>query len=32
MRAGADDGVLEAAWRAAMWAKAAGHGAPAWCR
>jgi cyclic pyranopterin phosphate synthase len=26
MRAGADDGVLEAAWRAAMWAKAAGHG------
>ena len=26
MRAGADDSVLEAAWRAAMWAKAAGHG------
>jgi cyclic pyranopterin phosphate synthase len=26
MRGGADDGVLEAAWRAAMWAKAAGHG------
>jgi cyclic pyranopterin phosphate synthase len=26
MRAGADDDVLEAAWRAAMWAKAAGHG------
>jgi cyclic pyranopterin phosphate synthase len=26
MRAGADDDALEAAWRAAMWAKAAGHG------
>ncbi|KUI12835.1 cyclic pyranopterin phosphate synthase MoaA [Mycobacterium lehmannii] len=26
MRAGADDAALEAAWRAAMWAKAAGHG------
>ncbi|MGZ8802906.1 MAG: GTP 3',8-cyclase MoaA [Mycobacterium sp.] len=26
LRAGADDDVLEAAWRAAMWAKAAGHG------
>ena len=26
MRAGADDGGLEAAWRAAMWAKPAGHG------
>ena len=26
MRAGADDDTLEAAWRAAMWAKAAGHG------
>lgn len=26
MRAGADDGAVEAAWRAAMWAKAAGHG------
>lgn len=26
LRAGADDDALEAAWRAAMWAKAAGHG------
>ncbi len=26
MRAGADDDAIEAAWRAAMWAKAAGHG------
>ncbi len=26
MRTGADDDALEAAWRAAMWAKAAGHG------
>jgi cyclic pyranopterin phosphate synthase len=26
IRAGADDDALEAAWRAAMWAKAAGHG------
>ncbi|ULE35348.1 GTP 3',8-cyclase MoaA [Mycobacterium sp. IDR2000157661] len=26
MRDGADDAALEAAWRAAMWAKAAGHG------
>ena len=26
MRDGADDATLEAAWRAAMWAKAAGHG------
>jgi GTP 3',8-cyclase len=26
MRAGADDHAIEAAWRAAMWAKAAGHG------
>ncbi|MCV7023763.1 GTP 3',8-cyclase MoaA [Mycolicibacterium novocastrense] len=26
MRAGADDADVEAAWRAAMWAKAAGHG------
>ncbi|HZQ33631.1 MAG TPA: GTP 3',8-cyclase MoaA [Mycobacterium sp.] len=26
LRAGADDAVIEAAWRAAMWAKAAGHG------
>jgi cyclic pyranopterin phosphate synthase len=26
MRAGADDAAVEAAWRAAMWAKAAGHG------
>jgi GTP 3',8-cyclase len=26
MRAGADDGAVEAAWRAAMWAKPAGHG------
>ena len=26
MRTGADDDGLEAAWRAAMWAKAAGHG------
>jgi cyclic pyranopterin phosphate synthase len=26
MRTGADDATLEAAWRAAMWAKAAGHG------
>jgi GTP 3',8-cyclase len=26
MRSGADDDALEAAWRAAMWAKAAGHG------
>jgi GTP 3',8-cyclase len=26
MRTGADDAALEAAWRAAMWAKAAGHG------
>lgn len=26
MRADADDAALEAAWRAAMWAKAAGHG------
>jgi cyclic pyranopterin phosphate synthase len=26
LRAGADDAAIEAAWRAAMWAKAAGHG------
>ena len=26
MRAGADDDAIEAAWRAAMWAKTAGHG------
>ncbi len=26
MRSGADDDALEAAWRAAMWSKAAGHG------
>jgi cyclic pyranopterin phosphate synthase len=26
LRAGATDGALEAAWRAATWAKAAGHG------
>jgi GTP 3',8-cyclase len=26
MRSGADDDAIEAAWRAAMWAKAAGHG------
>jgi len=26
LRAGADDDALEAAWRTAMWAKAAGHG------
>jgi cyclic pyranopterin phosphate synthase len=26
MRTGADDAALEAAWRAAMWAKPAGHG------
>ncbi|MGV0577570.1 GTP 3',8-cyclase MoaA [Mycolicibacterium elephantis] len=26
LRGGADDDTLEAAWRAAMWAKAAGHG------
>jgi cyclic pyranopterin phosphate synthase len=26
LRTGADDNALEAAWRAAMWAKAAGHG------
>ncbi|AFM19129.1 molybdenum cofactor biosynthesis protein A [Mycolicibacterium chubuense NBB4] len=26
LRSGADDAALEAAWRAAMWAKAAGHG------
>jgi GTP 3',8-cyclase len=26
MRTGADDDALEAAWRTAMWAKAAGHG------
>lgn len=26
LRAGADDAALEAAWRAAMWVKAAGHG------
>jgi cyclic pyranopterin phosphate synthase len=26
MRAGSDDDAVEAAWRAAMWAKAAGHG------
>jgi GTP 3',8-cyclase len=26
LRAGADDDAVEAAWRAAMWAKAAGHG------
>jgi cyclic pyranopterin phosphate synthase len=26
LRGGADDGAIEAAWRAAMWAKAAGHG------
>ncbi|MGE0219390.1 GTP 3',8-cyclase MoaA [Mycolicibacterium sp.] len=26
LRSGADDATLEAAWRAAMWAKAAGHG------
>jgi cyclic pyranopterin phosphate synthase len=26
LRAGADDDAVEAAWRAAMWAKPAGHG------
>jgi cyclic pyranopterin phosphate synthase len=26
MRGGADDVALEAAWRTAMWRKAAGHG------
>ena len=26
MRSGADDDAVEAAWRAAMWAKPAGHG------
>lgn len=26
LRAGADDARLEAAWRSAMWRKAAGHG------
>ena len=26
LRTGADDATLEAAWRSAMWAKAAGHG------
>lgn len=26
LRSGADDGAVEAAWRGAMWAKAAGHG------
>jgi len=26
MRGGADDAALEAAWRSAMWRKAAGHG------
>ncbi len=26
LRGGADDDALEAAWRAAMWAKPAGHG------
>jgi GTP 3',8-cyclase len=26
LRAGADDAAIEAAWRAAMWVKAAGHG------
>jgi cyclic pyranopterin phosphate synthase len=26
MRGGADDAALEAAWRTAMWRKAAGHG------
>ena len=26
LRSGADDSAIEAAWRAAMWAKAAGHG------
>ncbi len=26
LRSGADDDAIEAAWRAAMWAKAAGHG------
>ena len=26
IREGADDDAIEAAWRAAMWAKAAGHG------
>ena len=26
LRAGADDAAIEAAWRAAMWTKAAGHG------
>jgi cyclic pyranopterin phosphate synthase len=26
VRSGADDAAIEAAWRAAMWAKAAGHG------
>jgi len=26
LRSGADDGAVEAAWRAAMWAKPAGHG------
>jgi cyclic pyranopterin phosphate synthase len=26
LRTGADDDAIEAAWRAAMWAKAAGHG------
>jgi GTP 3',8-cyclase len=26
LRSGADDDAIEAAWRAAMWAKPAGHG------
>jgi GTP 3',8-cyclase len=26
LRGGADDDAIEAAWRAAMWAKPAGHG------
>jgi cyclic pyranopterin phosphate synthase len=26
LRSGADDDVVDAAWRADMWAKAAGHG------
>ena len=26
LRSGADDAALEAAWRAAMWRKAPGHG------
>ena len=26
LRSGADDDAVEAAWRAAMWSKAAGHG------